>query len=364
MFHVEHLVVGGKYSIFWTADNEINRDYDYGNAEIDLPHMKDGDLVKFTARKYVNALIGEVVDHFGKPIAGAKVTVQGSSELMTQNDRSQSNQTGFLTDKDGNFTIPRLADGELTLNVTAPGHKPAKSKTATDNVECRITMRPTIEPAIYKATVKDAQGKPVAGAEVTLFTQQYTRSKIESSKVTGRTGENGIVTFASPATAPSNRPEQFTQNVLLCDVPGYDLDISGTSQAGEDIDAQFTLTQSAKHWMGRIIDEKQEPIAGAIIVLTGFENRHNQHGNLPADRDGPASARFTSAADGTFELTRIPPNWVNIMITAPGMRSIQTYFDPQADTATEVKSFALKQNASVKDNHLPSNTTTEYKPAK
>ncbi|MCF7976044.1 MAG: carboxypeptidase-like regulatory domain-containing protein, partial [Phycisphaerae bacterium] len=70
-FDVENLCPAARYYAWWSSDNEDNRDYDYGNADIDLTGLSEEGVITFQAKQYLNVIMGTVKDEQGQPIAKA-----------------------------------------------------------------------------------------------------------------------------------------------------------------------------------------------------------------------------------------------------------------------------------------------------
>ena len=346
-FIANNLIPGARYNISWSFDNDTNRDYDSGTAKIDLASIKEGQPIQFSAKKYVNALMGQVVGPDGKPVAGATITLPQGSDLMPQN--SQARNWQITSDKDGQFTIEHLADGEITLKVVAAGLKPATVKANTDNVDLKVALRPMADPTIYRAKVVDAQGKPIEGALVTMMAMHLDRQgRTARGTTVTKTDPSGIATFAGPATAPTTQPVQISQTMMLCDAEGYDIALSPPAQLGEDIDAQFTLVKSDKHWQGKVVDDKGGPIAGASIRIEVY--RHGNGENFGyLDETAPASMTYVTNAEGRFTVSRLGRDyWMNVRITSPGMKTVHVCFDPSQDDGADCKMVTMVKGAGLK----------------
>jgi uncharacterized GH25 family protein len=351
-FSAAGLIPGAKYGIFWTTDNETNRDYSYGSAKVDLAAIKGDEPIQFTAKKYVNALMGKIVDDKGNPVANASITVEPGNDLLPQESWRGGNASIATVGKDGSFTIPRLADGKLTFKVAAAGFKTMSFAFPTDEVDAQIKLRPISEPCVYRAKVIDSEGKPVAEATVVLASMRVTRDgKKEEGTRQMKTDANGIANFVQPATAPTTQPVQYNQTMMVCDMPGYDLAISLAAQMGEDLDVELTLSKSSSHWKGKVADSAGKPIEGAVVKITGYRPAGtNSYVRISTLEDDDVFSRLTqtTTADGAFELLRLPGDaWVNFDITSPGKRTLHGYFDPNGDKGG-VKSFAMQQGFSLK----------------
>ena len=362
-FIANNLIPGARYSISWTPDNESNRDYDSGSTKLDLASLKDDQPIQFSAKKYVNALMGQVLGPDGKPVAGAIVTVPPGSDLMPQN--SEVRNTPITSDKDGQFTIARLADGEITLEASAAGFKPGTARTNTDNIEAKISLRALSDPTVYRAKVVDAQGKPAEGVAVTMVSMQIDRQgKSASGTTVVKTDSGGIARFRSPATAPTTQPVQYSQTMMLCDADGYDIACSPPVTMDKDIDAQFTLAKSDKHWQGKVVDDKGSPIAGASIQIESYRQDDREYVSLDNfSETSLACMGCATNAEGEFTLSRLGRDrWVSVKITSPGMKTMHLYFDPEQNAATDCKTVAMVKGAGLKGRIVLKSTRTPLAP--
>lgn len=132
-FTMDHALPKGSYAISWSGA-QGNRDYDYGNEILDLGKLKPGAPVKITAKKFLNALMGKVVDAQGRPIPGAQLRIV-SFELVPSDLRSRV----CTSDKNGNFEIPRLAAGKVKVQATYEQYS-EQVETASDSVDCVIKL--------------------------------------------------------------------------------------------------------------------------------------------------------------------------------------------------------------------------------
>lgn len=326
-FTVKNLFPKGTYYAWWSSDSKQNRDYDYGNATIELPKLKPGELIRFEAQAYINALMGRVVDEEGKPIEGVGITPQ-TDILIRQDDRR--NRKPLLTDSQGNFTIQRLGSGEMEMIIKAEGYMTRTVKTDSDNIDLEITLtKRTSSGYIYSATVTDTDDKPMAGIPVTYDELTYGTDGRTTLTLTSITDDKGYVQF-------NREPDKEMFNaqiVLTCDVSGYNL-LYVSANFKEDKDVQFVLDKETSCWEGVVKDQKGEPIAGAIISLTYL--------GLPKFE----AVEYKSDSTGKFTLSRSGQNkFTNIRIIAPGYVNASEYFDPDRDKLP--KSFVLSPGCEI-----------------
>ena len=114
-------------------------------------YVAEGEPIRFTAKMYINALMGRVVNEKGDPVAGAQVRAQPSDNgrgpsPMRPDDYTKAVQNPAVTDKDGRFTIERLAAGAAVLQVSAAGYKFKLLPVRTDDVDVTAKLEPEVVP--------------------------------------------------------------------------------------------------------------------------------------------------------------------------------------------------------------------------
>ena len=246
-------------------------------------------------------LTGRVVDEAGRPVADAKGTVArnaggvaGFFALM------RGVKPAFRSRADGSFTATRLEPGEnQALTVTHPEHErtvlgglalaPGGTKAGV-----LVTLR---RGAGLTGTVKDGEGNPIAGAELTLTQSFAVRA--------GRGGARAVMNFASQADLPRGRSGADGRFELKGIAPG-----------------DFTLRVKAAGWATRTIDPVKvardaaaEPLAVVLApgaTITGTVRKRTGGGAQGflvfarpaggAATPGPSPDNVPTGADGTFVL--------------------------------------------------------------
>lgn len=149
------------------------------------------------------ALSGRVIDEDGRPVAGAKLSVSpGKQDPFSIVLRRLTGDPGakIVSRADGTFSASRLAPGEnQRLTVYHPDHEKAvlggislsPGGTRTGAV---VTLRRGI---VVTGTVKDDEGKPVAGAELAVSGSRVVR--------TSRGGMQMNVSFGGVSEIPAVR---------------------------------------------------------------------------------------------------------------------------------------------------------------
>lgn len=328
MFVAKGLLPTATYSASWSGGHTQNRDYDNGSASLDLGKMKANETLKIEAKKYINALMGKVVDDQGKALAGAQLQLV-SDEMLPQDVRYNNRQ--IVTDKKGNFTIDRLAGGKVTLKVTHPQHKGRTIQTASDNVDCSVTLSSSGTVRVSRVRVVDENDKPVAQAAVILMTQR--RGGLASSErittQTLRTDAQGWAEFRdklgnsgfAKALAGSARQQ------VMCDRPGYELALAGLD-ATEDNEIVLKLRKGGEYWRGVVTDASDKPIADAKVAI-----RYLRSAGTTSDGFQPLESRDLAAVsgkDGKFEFPRIGKSYgLSVTASAPGYADANAWADKE-----------------------------------
>ncbi|HEX2973476.1 MAG TPA: carboxypeptidase-like regulatory domain-containing protein, partial [Tepidisphaeraceae bacterium] len=161
-FSTKRLIPNATYQAFWNSSQEENRDYDSGRATLDLSQLKPGQPIKFTAPQYLNALMGQVVNEQGNPIKDAAIFLE-NRQLLPQDTW---NNVPFHTDAQGQFVIPRLAPGNITLHISAPGYKGRQFTSATDSIDFKATLKSPTPTCQYRFVVVDENNQPLKDASI------------------------------------------------------------------------------------------------------------------------------------------------------------------------------------------------------
>ncbi len=299
-FSVKSLIPGVAYEASWSPGNETNRDYDYGTAIVDLGKVKEGELIQFEAMQYLNALMGKVVDANGQPIEGAVIAIKGRKMLPQDLWRGQS----IATNAKGEFEIPRMAAGNVQLHVSAKGYKGSWFTTATDNVDFVARLNKAEGQCELRIVVVDEDGKPIAGAPVSLKNGSQ-NLPIEDMSV--KTDETGAAKVELPVVemTPGNRPI-----VAVCDMEGRDFGLAAIP-LNEEGDVKMVVKKSGLPWRGRVTDDEGRPVVGARIQVVSVDLAGEETW-VPIRGLAQPNPDFQNVippaitdADGRFELKRL-----------------------------------------------------------
>lgn len=351
-FTATNLIPGASYRLFWNTDNAANRDYSYGQLQVNLADLKPGETLNIIVPKYVNVVMGKVVDPSGKPIAGAIVRPQQGTPLQPGDNRRLNEVT---TDAQGGFTIGYLADGTLPLTVHAAGWKPTRFEVNTDDIDCRLQVEPIIAPATYRATVVDDDGKPIPNAQVTLMAEHMGRNQpIHHARKTAVTDAQGVAVFDGPAIPVTQQKLSQSTITMACDAAGYNLAFSRQAQAGEDMDERLVLSRQSGEWNGRVLDDRGHPVEGAKVAVHMYMTEHGDYrstGGFAVSSQLPEAFSVLTDRDGRFSLRRVgQARLLQLSVQAQGMEGVDLPIDKTFDGAFILNRFAkIKGRVVYKD---------------
>jgi uncharacterized GH25 family protein len=307
-------------------DLRINRD-GYAPVRQELPPRAAGSpspemrIVLHAGR----AASGRVTDAGGRPVAGAQVSLQAAAPAglaaRLRAVRDPERYPGSPSDATGRFELRDLPAGTFDLLVRAPGFAPLtlpslavpEGKGTTDLGT--VALGPG---AALQGLVVDAQGDPIAGAEVRA------RAAQQEGILVVRTGDNG------PADAVTAADGSF----LLADrSPGESLTLTVThssyspgSLPGVAVPAATPVRivlQPTGQVAGRAVDPDGKPVAGATVLLSeqepvSFGGRMAIVGSSPLRRgitDDEGGFSFDGVFPGAFLLEARAPRYQEAELT-------------------------------------------------
>ena len=252
------------YHIWWSPDQKVNKDFDFGYADIAISNIPAGEPFTVEVKRYKETIRGVVVDIDGNPIHGATVQIEDWT-MLSQDARMHG--INFSTDGSGRFEIGRLAKGKVGLAIRHKDYKGIKLNVATDSVNVRAVLPPKGNLKV-STRVMDPEGKPVAGAKIILSKMQFdpAASDIsESNKKAAFTDLTGTCIFDKIEVDQA----RDTGWVLLCDVPGHYYEIRS---AARDMDSEFeiTLRGITNSLNGTVQDRNGSPVSGAKVTVRGI----------------------------------------------------------------------------------------------
>ncbi|HBF34462.1 TPA: hypothetical protein DDW35_07845 [Candidatus Sumerlaeota bacterium] len=258
-FGLKNLCPLVKYKIYWDAHEyeglgeALNRSYERGEALIDLTKIPAGQPIKFQAPMFTYAVLGRVVNTQNQPIAGAKVRTLQEPGVVIERWYPGIKRTQE-TDKDGRFTIERLAFGNVPLHITAPGYQGQTVVTQSNNTNFTATLLPPrAEGAKIEVALVDEQDSPISKATVRLNTLLAGIDEKATTIQTVATHSEGKAFFALQKSAESSK------NYLTFDAPGYCL-AWREIPVNEDASLIVRLKKEGRPRHGRLLDENGKPM--------------------------------------------------------------------------------------------------------
>jgi uncharacterized GH25 family protein len=288
------------YHIWWGPDDTVNRDFDYGRADIDISQIPENKSFTVEVKRYIETMMGTVVDRDGNPVKGAAVQIDDWS-MLPQDARGFGR--GFATNEKGEFEIARLAKGKVELTVRHDDFKGVRlAGVPTDSINVKAVLMPKGDISVT-AKISDSEGKPMPGARIILFGRQIDPLDPMNPKeiqTEALTDEKGLCVF--------QKLEQDKENtimwVLMCDVPGCNYEFR---QLERDLDShlEITVTKIGEGLRGTVFDADGAPLARAKVVALGVgyesgEGRTSMCYGIPEEL-------FTAHTDenGAFSFARL-----------------------------------------------------------
>ncbi len=211
--------------------------------------------------QHLEPVHGQVVDEAGKPIADASLNIRRVGEgRITPQDRD------LHTDANGAFTLEMTS---ASAHLRARAHNMATETTTLaqsgENVVLRLKANALLS---LTGSVTDGQGRPIAGAKVTLFDWWL---GVGMGNVNVTTDAQGHYVFQ--ALYPDARYS------VVAEAAGYGTQGSSVTQykPGERGSVPALLLPRADSFVaGRIVDENGDPVAKQIVNLEGRTNKFQQ----------------------------------------------------------------------------------------
>lgn len=209
---------------------------------------------------------GVVVDDNGEPLIGAAVRVQGTND-------------GTITDMDGRFSLPNVADG-ATVEVSYMGYLPQQLKAASD---MRVVLQEDVqrlEDVIVvgygAAKIKDLTSPidVVKGEELTAVPTSSPMSALQ-----GKVAGVNIVNSGVPGSGPTVQIRgigSFSNNTPLFVVDGMFYDNINFLNNGDIEDMSIMKDASAAAIYG-------VRAANGVVIITTKRGKHNQRPDVTYD---------------------------------------------------------------------------------
>lgn len=227
-------------------------------------------------------LFGTVVDADDKGVGGARIAAvtypwRVGSDLNVRDRDAEIAGPSTRSAADGTFALRLTRGASVSLRVAAEGFASVELPNVLAGAKVRVTLRPGVRLIVALA---DADGKPVAGADVRLF-NNTDRDGAPSINMRGVSGADGVCTFESlpPGAWVWIAPEHAKGYAGWTKI---DLPAVGEKRQEITIPTGRTIT-------GTVLDATtRNAVAGARVGMNWVLNM-----------------AVTTKADGTFEL----PGW-------------------------------------------------------
>jgi RNA polymerase sigma factor (sigma-70 family) len=239
-------------------------------------------------------ITGRVVDEKGAPEAGVLVSATPTTERPIDPDRAVLRAFAFATtDADGKFVLAGLDDGDHLVTAEADDRAPAvREKVKGGTRDVVLTLVPG---EVLSGKVVDGASAAVPAFTLLVFeVNGPVRELVNARSVVDARGR-----FAVHVADGSYE--------VMASAPGWAPSAPAPAAPGDDV----TLRMSAGAVLrGKVVSAKDAtPLPYARVM------REARGGGASAQ---PANAGTVTRADGTFELTGIPPGPVAITIGAGG----------------------------------------------
>lgn len=275
---------------------------------------KTGDQVKGVAIALKRGLTarGKVVDAQNQAVSGAQIFTQkrdlspGGGRGMVLRGMPQSEKPDAVSGADGTYTVGGLDEGEYSVSVTRDGY--ARKNVA--SLEVKGPEESKWPPIVLAAgmaiggTVKNPQGQPVIGAQIFAIGENAGRPIDASTDGDGKFRIGGLA---------AERPI-----MLMISADGYASLQRNATPPVEDLAIVLKSTGTVR---GRVLDAAtQNPVTDFAISRTGAGGFGGFQIQIRNGAVGNGDRSFQSA-DGTFELTDVPPGKWTIRASASGYRN-------------------------------------------
>ena len=228
---------------------------------------------------------GTVTDSLSQPVTGASVTVnilQGNI-LVAQ----------ALTDMNGFYSIPNLAEGSYAITASAPNFQ-----TATQGVIIRsgqVTVANftlSANPGSLSGVISDANTSlGIVGAQVTVLNGPI----IVGSAITDSTG-----TYLISGLAPGNYTVSASMNLYQSGVT------SATVTSNTTTTANIALQSNPGTISGIITDNQGHVLAGVIVTVSG---------------NGVSNSSAVSSSSGAYQIPGLSPGNYIVSVTGSGYQT-------------------------------------------
>jgi peroxiredoxin len=257
--------------------------------EVDLT-VKDDETVTVDFRlprvRLAKPVHGRVLGPDGEPVAGAEVVVTSSDRDF----QFRPGATLHRTDAGGAFTLGAdLVAQPVRLRARHSGMVTVEATTATGGDE--VTLRLQKDGLVtLSGRVTDTAGRPIAGAEETVFEWVYDSGSDIAKTVTDEQGR-----YAFSSLWPDGR------YLVSATAKGYGskhlMSVDGLKPGETRALEPLALRKADRSVAGRVVDASGDPVAGVTVWIDGRESTSQ---SVTTDREG--RFRRDSLVDETIAL--------------------------------------------------------------
>jgi hypothetical protein len=313
-YEIPALPPGRKYGVIVSApgygqkqNNNLEISAEPGRQELDTVELKPANL----------KLAGQVLDDDDKPVARCNVNINGD-------DQPSANTR---TDRDGRFSFAHVCEGTIRLSANSQRAYGSLSAEGGDtNVVLHLGENmgssPDSKSHKLRGVVMDADGQPVAGAQVAVFPNNGNRWT--------KTGTNGE--YSLTWMLQQWQMQNGSAQLVLRDKAH---NLAGAEELSEDVTNLNVKLKPALTLAGQVKNEDGAPLPAAQVGF--WLKAGNSYEQLE-------QSTITSDASGRFEITCLPMSGEFIVwATAKGYGKHQQQLHPEYETnCVELEPFALK----------------------
>lgn len=310
-----------------------------GSSAFSAGGMHTEDFESNVVMQRAASVAGRVLRPDGKPAVGARVKAAGKGGMgMLAVLTGGSSET--LTNAEGRYVLDGVPPGEKVLVMARhAGFLDAQTETFAVG-EAGATQAPDLtlqEGVVLEVKVLKPDGATATGALVEV--------EIEASDEVDWEPFGGFGNFAEQRTArggtTSVRDVPSGKATITASFEGHApgrtvVDIPERGDASREVKATVTLREGVK-LEGRVVDQDEQPIEGAEIMLTGADGSDMTSGPMggaAAEPGGEGDATWVpidhalTKKDGRFTFDGIPDTDVSLSITAKGYANAEEVFRP------------------------------------
>ncbi len=261
---------------------------------------------------------GLVVDTSGKPVPGAELVLHRVTPTGPR-EYSRIDYAKIIASADGKWSSESApADLEaISLHLAHPDFRPvtysvsanqsSPNRTSQEDLlqgKASLTMTPALKVA---GLVRDGSGKPVPNAQVRYF--ESSRSEAARSSMCDASGR-----FAFVVPQPGDVS-------IIAEARGFAPKLQRVQVGQETLTVTLTLNQ-ARAFNGRVVNQSQEPVAGAKVKLDTWNGTRLLKWETLTD------------ASGRFSWDSPPEGSVMFMVSATNHSSMRTSISSPAGERT------------------------------